>query len=221
MSDEISYDDLAAGNAVPSNEQTVADETPASPGVEADNARQEPDLDELLRQFDQAQQQPQPDLSAELERARAAAQHDHWRADYAEQQANQAIQQAQQERDLRDARELIKEIKADLPIQDQAVGYFLDGQLLAHPELMQVWQNRSADPATFERARSHLARELHKTFSRLPDPELTETKAIVSHAVRGASTAIPPDEPAPNLGMMDDQTYRRWVRQNLGFDAGV
>jgi hypothetical protein len=222
MADEISYDDLAAGvepaaSPEPTTEPSYSPEPAASPegaAAEPVQAESEPEksLDELLAEFDRTAQQEQ---LRQYEQAYQGAQ---WQTEQAQQYAAQVEQQAQAERDRRDGLELIKEIKGNLPIQDQAVGYFLDGQLLANPQLLELWNNRHNDPQSFQRARTMLGKELYKTFSRLPDPDATETRRLVSDAVfRGASNDSPPAERAPDWGSMTDNELREYTRKNFGF----
>jgi len=220
---EQSYEDLVmSGNADPpaDNTQAVADDdAPAQQGAQIDAGAQEPDLDTLLAEFDASQGQApsQPDLSAELEQARAAAQHDHWRADYAEQQIQQIAQQTQNEKHLRDLKELCGAVKGDLPVSDELVDLWLGSEAQRHPELLQAYINRDSNAAGYQQLKAYAAREFFKFVRTIPDPEASETKAIVSHAVRGASTSSPPEDPAPNFGAMSDNELREYTRKNFNF----
>jgi hypothetical protein len=49
------------------------------------------------------------------------------------------------------------------------------------------------------------------------DREQTQIHMDVAAAVRGASAPITP-EPPPDLGRMDDQTFRKWKLENLGWE---
>jgi hypothetical protein len=213
---EISYDDLASGV------DPTASPEPAAPAAEpslspepAPAAQPEPDLDELLRSFDEQtgwQQQQQPQIDFE-----AAHRYSEWEAQQAREHAALVEQQARAEIDRKDALQLIDELRADLPVQPQMIGYWLDGQLQANPQLMEIWQNRTTDPQSYQRARHYLGRELHKLVAKMPDPEATEVKAIVSHAVRGASTQVEIVEPAPDFGSMSDAELRDYTRKNFNF----
>ena len=165
----------------------------------------------------QGQAPSQPDLSAELEQARAAAQHDHWRADYAEQQIQQIAQQTQNEKHLRDLKELCGAVKGDLPVSDELVDLWLGSEAQRHPELLQAYINRDSNAAGYQQLKAYAAREFFKFVRTIPDPEASETKAIVSHAVRGASTSSPPEDPAPNFGAMSDNELREYTRKNFNF----
>jgi hypothetical protein len=215
MADEISYDTLVDGTAEPaaSPEPAAAEPAPASP--EPAPSTEENDLDALLWSFDeqvghQQQQPPQPDYQAAFESQWQQTQE-------AQQYAQQVAQQAQAEIDRKDALQLIDELRADLPVQPQMIGFWLDGQLQANPQLMEIWQNRTVDPQTYQRAPHYLARELQNMVSRLPDPELTETRKLVSAAVmRGASSERLP-EPPPDFGNMSDAELHDYTRKNFGF----
>jgi hypothetical protein len=227
----VTYDELVDGTQVAEVTHTVdaselAQPPASSPPADLPSAEPapsaEPDLDALLAQYDQeiAQQGqaglPEPD--PRLQQYEQAFQGAQYEAQQAQEYAQQVEQQAQLERDQRDGLELIKEIKGDLPIQDNAVGFFLDGALQANPRLMEVWNNRHSDPKTFEHVRHVLARELYKTFTPLRDHDRSEDKAAVIHAMRGTVSAseIPP-EPPPNFGAMSDQELRDFTRKNFGF----
>jgi len=89
--------------------------------------------------------------------------------------------------------------------------------LLSHPELQQVWANRATDPDTFNRARHALGKELHKLYSKLPDQEATETRAMMAHSMRGEGGQVEMREPFPNLGTFTDAELREFTRKNYGF----
>src|SRR5262249_21832694 len=90
--------------------------------------------------------------------------------------------------------------------------------LMKHPHLADIWQNRQSDPQSYQRAKAELAKEFRKTVAKLPDPELSADKAIVSHAVRGASADrdYVPVEAAPGWGNMTDNELRAYPRKNFG-----
>jgi hypothetical protein len=119
--------------------------------------------------------------------------------------------------DRKDALQLIDELRSGLPVQPQMIGYFLDGQLQANPQLLEIWNNRTTDPQSFERARHYLARELRNVVAKLPDPELTETRNLVSAAVMRGASSEPLPEPPPDFGNMSDQELRDYTRKNFNF----
>jgi hypothetical protein len=70
-------------------------------------------------------------------------------------------------------------------------------------------------PAILARAERQIVERARKTP--LPyDPVLTENRAILSHAVRGASTSTPPEAPAPRFDKMSDRELRQWQEEHLG-----
>jgi hypothetical protein len=52
------------------------------------------------------------------------------------------------------------------------------------------------------------------------DVEATQTRFDIAQAMRGASAKIQ-SEPPPQLGRLTSQEYRKFVRENYGFDAGI
>ncbi len=74
---------------------------------------------------------------------------------------------------------------------------------------------KDANPRQWGRIKSELGREFKKKFDRVPDLQVTEDRAAVVAAVRGASTKAPVEKP-PNLGQMSDAEFRQYTRQ-FGF----
>src|SRR5262249_33563233 len=137
---------------VPDVEHAPTSESAEPANVTAQEQTGDPDLDKLLADFEaETQQQQQP--AVDWEGAYRGAE---WQAKQSWQHAQQVEQQAALERERRDARDLLRDVKGDMPLADEAVGYFLDGALLKHPELAQVWRNRHDDPQEFQRAKVRL-----------------------------------------------------------------
>ncbi len=77
----------------------------------------------------------------------------------------------------------------------------------------QAWQNRLADPRTYERTISKLAIEFGEKFRRFePEPEIDH--AAVVAAVRHQGGKVPP-EPPPDFSRMSDRELQRWKDENM------
>jgi hypothetical protein len=50
------------------------------------------------------------------------------------------------------------------------------------------------------------------------DEEVTGWRSEIAASMRGASMPVDFKEPPPDLGRMDDQTFRRWKLENLGWE---
>ena len=64
-------------------------------------------------------------------------------------------------------------------------------------------------------------RDVQKRAEKVKPPiseEATQIHMDVAAAVRGASAPVNMKEPPPELGKMDDQTFRRWKLENLGWE---
>jgi len=89
-------------------------------------------------------------------------------------------------------------------------------------EQMVAAQQRLEDLKTAVGAKQLLHQAAHRIISEARkhqpyDREATEVRAIVSHAVRGASTSTPPEDPAPDFNRMTDQELRRFTQEKYGF----
>lgn len=199
--------------------QAVVDAADTQPkaGSEADSARTDDSLESLLAQYDEKTKavttpeprtETQPDIKAltdEVETLKGAV---------------AGVTQVKFKQDM-DA--TIKSIRGDLDpsvFDDGLVEAWLDSQARSDPRLQRAWLQRDNDPKQFERIRGELGKAFHKKFSRLPDPNATEDRAIVAAAVRGASTKAPDDKP-PNYSSLSNTEYRKEIQDRYGFDPGV
>src|SRR6185437_9864125 len=110
-----------------------------------------------------------------------------------EKMAYMAVQK--HEADLRDT---IAKVRGDHDPQffdDELVTAWLDSQARNDEGLQKAWLEREQNPRVFEAAVNQLSRAFHKKYSRMPDPALTEDRALVTAAVRNSASRPPADPP--------------------------
>lgn len=202
----------------------VVDETlaPAQPGATVDGARNEGDtLEDLLKTYEEqttrtVAEPPQPPVAATTQSDPNAV--------VAKLQAIEGrLAKAEEIKFKQDMEGTVSAIRGDLPAEvfdNGLVEAWLDSQARQDPRLQKAWLERDNNPKQFERVKAELGKSFAKKFSKLPDPAITEDRAAVSAAVRGASSRAPA-EPPPNLSRMSNSEYRQKVIQDYGFDPGV
>jgi hypothetical protein len=117
----------------------------------------------------------------------------------------------------RDEEALYKQIQGDLPESvAKHVKGFVRERVESDPALMKVWLNRRENPDLYKRMATKLAEEFTSPFKNRPDAGATETKELVAHAVRGASTKAPEGK-APDYSNMTDAEFRAAVKKEHGF----
>jgi hypothetical protein len=86
-----------------------------------------------------------------------------------------------------------------------------------------AFMNRTTNPAAWEKVQRGLAKEFAKEMKDFTsiDPNVTEDRAVVAAAVRGASTNRVPETPPPNYSMQNNAEFRKSIRDQYGFDPGV
>lgn len=180
------------------------------------------DLDNLLNQFDASTAQPQQEglsdieTAARLENAQAYRQREQLAAERAEFDQQKFI-----DAHNRDLKATISEIRGQHDFPDEFVTAWLDAKARGNEGLQAAWLNRANDPGTLKRMVNMLARDFNKMATRMPDPELTEERAAITDAImRGASNKQPAEAP-PNFNSMSNSEYRKYVRENFGYDAGI
>jgi len=198
------------------NKQPVVTDADTQPkaGSEAEGARTEgDDLETLLASYDQQTTRPepqpnppatsattQPDVKALLEKVQTF-----------EGVANRIAQQEFKQQ----LAETVKDVRGDVPqevVDDDLVEAWLDARARKEPRLQQAWLQKDANPKQWSRIKSELGREFKKKFDKMPDRAVTEDRAAVAAAVRGASTKASA-EPAPNLGSMSPQEFEKFKSQ--------
>lgn len=192
--------------------QTVVETpAPASPGVTVENARAEgEDLSSLLAEYDNttkpapveqpkpAPQTQAPDPTARLSMLEAAV-----------------LKQ--------DITKTINQVRGDMDpgfFDDGLVKGWLNAQADANPKLNEIFQNRYANEALYDRTVKALQKEFTKRYSKLPDRAATEDVEAVAAAVRGSSNRLPEGR-APAYGNQSNAEFRKSVKEKYGYDPGV
>ena len=121
-------------------------------------------------------------------------------------------QQEQHEADLKTA---ISQVRGDMDskfFDDKFVTAFIDKEARDNIKLQEIWQNRFNNLRALATAINHLAKDFQKTYSRMPDPNVTEDRALVAAAIRGAS-APAQTEPPPNYARLSNADMRDEMRK--------
>jgi hypothetical protein len=171
--------------------------------------QQEPDeLERLLAELDQ-QQQPQTVSSGPL-----AAERDQLKQQLAEAQHREVVA-----RDLQDFEEIevaldkdLREVFVDVPRGFAKL--YLFAMASAVPDAVKIFDQRYQNPAAFRALYNNMSKELYRLMRERPDKEASEVRAMINHAVRGASSGnVEMKEPAPDYSSMSDQEFRQEVRK--------
>lgn len=187
--------------------QAVVDEADplAKPSGEvAPNARKEDDLDTLLNDpvFNNSKSDPNPKpepSGTTPDTKPPVASNDG------------AISEVLQRFHRIDMNETIKKVRGELDstlFDDTLVEAWLDAQARADSRLSNAWVNRHANPKAFEKVVEGLGRTFVKKYGNLPDKAATEDRAVVTAAVRGASTKAP-EGAAPDFSKMSDAEFQK------------
>jgi len=197
----------------------------------------EPDLEELLAEYDAARSQPteqqQPfDVDALMERDNAAARTEQMTGlEQREAAIERALlQQQEAERVKFETESFIKfaaEGQAELADKHLPPNY-LENYLLAaaakDSRVLWLWNHRN-NPQLSPQTRAQIAGQLRAVRDRgvaearhLPDPIATADRDAVVAAMRGASGPVGP-EPAPAFGHMTDKELNAYSRRQFGFEA--
>jgi hypothetical protein len=121
-------------------------------------------------------------------------------------------QQEQHEEDLKTA---ISQVRGDMDskfFDDKFVTAFIDKEARENTKLQELWQNRLNNPRPLATAINQLAKDFQKTYSRMPDPDVTEDRAMVAAAIRGAS-APAQTEPPLNYSRLSNPEMRDEMRK--------
>jgi hypothetical protein len=211
---------IAAPAAEPSDLDTLLKEYDAQvqpspigqPAEQQPEPQQEPDeLERLLADLDR-QQQPQTAPADPL-----AAERDQLKQQLAEAQHRERVQ-----RDLTDFEEVeaaldkdVREIFPDVP--RGYVRMYMYAMASAAPDAVRIFDQRYQNPAAFRALYNNMSKELYRLMRERPDKEASEVRAMINHAVRGASTGnVEMKEPAPQFHKMSDRELRQWQEEHLG-----
>ena len=184
------------------------------------------DLDALLAEFEQGTTRPaEPQLEisdAEPQLRTERAQFYRQQSDFNSEVQNYT-QQRLQEKHEADFTSLIKEVRGELDPElftDKMIRAFIDAEARENEHLQDAWLNRAANPARFRRAASELVKQFASHAKRMPDPQLTQDRELVSQYVRTATGQAPTDR-QPNLGRMTNDEFRKYAIDTYGINPSV
>ncbi len=201
-------------------EQDLTDTTDTAVDAPADAPVD--DIDALLAEFEAGTTQPQQTVSeSAAERDLAIAENirahtEGLQLDSRRQELHAYEQQLALERDQKDAIAAFETIRGNLPAEmfdDRMLDAWVNSRAASDLAIQQAWQNRLADPRTYERTLSKLAIEFGEKFRRY-EPESEVDHAAIAQAVRGAGGKTPP-EPPPRFDRMTDAELAQWKAENM------
>ena len=201
------------------NKQAVAEkpDAEATPSAEENSAPDEPGLDELLTQFNEATAS-QPDSTPEPAKTETTPEIDSVANEVRQLREEQRAQQFQSDLD-----NAIKQVRGDLDpdfFDDAFVESYMDAEAKRNPKFAQAWANRNTNKRGFESVLGAVHRKMAKHATSRPDPNATEDKEAVTAAVTGATDKAP-ESPAPDLSGMSDAELREFTKKNYGFTPQV
>ena len=199
--------------------QAVAEkpDAEATPSAEESSAPDEPGLDELLTQFNEATAS-QPDSTPEPAKTETTPEIDSVANEVRQLREEQRAQQFQADLD-----NAIKQVRGDLDpdfFDDAFVESYMDAEAKRNPKFAQAWANRNTNKRGFESVLGAVHRKMAKHATSRPDPNATEDRAAVTAAVTGATDKAP-ESPAPDLSGMSDAELREFTKKNYGFTPQV
>jgi hypothetical protein len=134
----------------------------------------------------------------------------------------QYIAVRQQEQHEADLKITIAQVRGDMDskfFDDKFVTAFIDKEARDNLKLQEIWQNRFNNPRVLATAVNQLAKDFQKTYSRMPDPDVTEDRLMVAQAIRGASAPAQTEAPK-NYSRMSNKDFRDEL-QSLGIQSNV
>lgn len=182
-----------------SEEQAVVEQTDEQAKPASEGAGAQDDLDSLLKEFEQPVQETKSDTKTET------------KPDGLEEVISFVREQKQAQ--LADSsrkalNEAVKTVKGDLKVDDELVEGFLHARASKDQRIAQAWVNRDKNPQAFASVLKTLGKELSGKFADMPDSQVTEDRAAVAAAVRGASTKAS-ESPPPDYSKMSDAEFKR------------
>lgn len=196
--------------------QAVVDKTDTPPvaGSEVESARKDvDDLDALLAEFDQQAKKPDtvsPPAPAPQPQTEVRA-------------PDPDIAYIRQRFDRQDMVETINRVRGDLDpevFDDDIVEGWLNAKAMKDHRLSVAYMQRASNPQAWAKVQAQLGKEFAKKGSRLVDREATDDRAAVAASMRGASSRAPEERPVDTSGMSNSE-YRKYMRDNFGFDPGI
>jgi hypothetical protein len=196
--------------------QTEQNNEPARQGSEgADEGTKKDDIEAALSEYDEGtgggssagQQQTQKPAEKPSDEALE-------RIKRLEQQEYERVYRA-------DLGKAINHIRGDFAadeVDDEFIETWLNARAKKDPRVANAWRLRDEDTAKFGRVLNALKQEFAEKHQRLrkADTEATETREVVSEAVRRGSGKAPEGK-APDYSKMSDVEFREAVRKEHGF----
>ena len=137
------------------------------------------------------------------------------RAYYESLQLDKKIQTIQAHEYERDLNTTVANVRGNLDknvFPDKIVRAWLDAEVREDEGLKDVWLNRAQDPRMWQAAERNLIKQFHQEAARRVDPQVTEDRAMVAAAIRGAS-APAQTEPPPNYSRLSNPEMRDEMRK--------
>lgn len=134
----------------------------------------------------------------------------------------QALRQEQNQRIFReDMNRLVNQVRGEFAsdeVDSEFIEAWIEAQARKEPRLAQAWIQRDDDPAKFARVASSLKQKFAEKHGRLrkQDQDATDTREVVTDAVRRGSKPAPAGQ-APNYSGMTDAQFREAVKKDHGF----
>lgn len=102
----------------------------------------------------------------------------------------------------------------DMPVKlsDRIIRGMLNDLASSDGRFLRAFEARHSAPDKWERALNAVAREIRKDVTSQPDKTLSEDRAAVVAAVRGATTSAPKSE-MPNLHEMSDSDFEAFKKR--------
>jgi hypothetical protein len=133
----------------------------------------------------------------------------------------QIAQQEYQKKHEADLSNLVKTVRGQVDsdrFPDEIVRAWIDAQAQKNAEWQSAWLQRAENPRQWQQVEAKLCRAFASSAMAVIDPALTEDRAIVAAAVRGASVNRAPETPAPNYSRQSGREFRQSVLDQFGFD---
>jgi hypothetical protein len=207
MSDLDPMDNAAAPEATPAPAPDIvrqSSESSDAPAAEQAAPAGEPEIEDLLKEFDHwtadnGPPAPRYDLPAPTKDQETIALHN-WAM-----QVETERQQAKHDRDTLAAIASVRGRHTAEEYPDAMIAGWLEDQARANPALQAAWEDRDRNPRSWSQALARLGVNFERIATTRPDPQATEDRALVTAAVRGTTKAPPPAE--------TDASYRRRVER--------
>ena len=147
-----------------------------------ENNAQEPSLDQLLTEYDQQSEQPK-----KVDEPKEEDNDSKVLADYVRQQMEEKSEAAVKQ-DIESSVKMAKEA-GSVELPDEIVDAYLRHKIQSDPRLMQAWQGRGNNRASFDSVVKALGRELSNSLGDKVDTGVTSSVNALASSVRASSKA--------------------------------